>query len=295
MYCANRFISSIFFLIISTYCIGKTTSLTDIPFHIFFPNGKSDFNKIFIHHNIKEEVEKIYNQSILFHEYTKEIQPNSNFNVYWSVYENQWNAVDLDQNGINELIFNGLTSYQDEKEYLEIYQISDGKYSQIYAEIGKLLAYEIHPNTKEIILHHHRYPCCNSASHNLITIRLLNKKIFFKDKFFVGRDHGDMKGPFYPDSIILTNHFEILTSPVSIHWSPEEINHNAFTGISENNILAFFESGGIFQILNITNDWYFVLLHSGILSRPTPLLNPSNFKNKSIYGWLKKSDYNLTN
>jgi hypothetical protein len=283
-----RFILFISIFLAGFFSNANSISLVDVPVNVFVNGGKTNFDSIFHKTEIQSLVKEIFEEGILFHDYTLEVHPNSNFKTYWSVFQDKWNIVDLNNDGEGELILQGLTTTFDEKEFVEIYKKLDGKWTKIYGEVGRLLAYKIHPNTKKIILYQHKYPCCNSASHTIITLRFLRNKIVTKSSFFVGRDSGDMVGPFFPDSVSHPSSFEQLQEKTLLRWSPEIVNQNAFTGYSDSNAIVHFDKGAYYKVLYNANGWSFVLMYSGIIDEQAIVINPSNFVNKPIYGWISK-------
>lgn len=275
-------------LILTTFSTrANSISLVDVPVDVFVNKGKTNFDSIFYKTEIESMVKELFEEGILYHDYTLEIHPNSNFKTYWSVFKDKWNLVDLNNDGNGELIMQGLTTVFDEKEFIEIYKKLDGKWTKIHGEVGRLLAYKIHPNTKKIILYQHRYPCCNSASHNIITVRMIRNKIVSTSRFFVGRDNGDMVGPFYPDTVNYRAAFLQLKKKTLLRWSPEVVNKNAFRGYSETNAIIHFDKGAYYKILHNGDKWHFVLMYSGIINEQAIVINALNFVNKPIYGWIE--------
>ena len=274
-------------LILSTFSTSANSiSLVDVPVDVFVNKGKTNFDSIFYKTEIESLVKELFEEGILYHDYTLEVHPNSNFKTYWSVFKDKWNLVDLNNDGNGELIMQGLTTVFDEKEFVEIYNKLDGKWTKIHGEVGRLLAYKIHPNTKKIILYQHRYPCCNSASHTIITLRMIRNKIITSSRFFVGRDSGDMVGPFYPDSVNYGFAFLQLKKNTLLRWSPEVVSKNAFRGYSETNAIVHFDKGAYYKILYNGDKWHFVLMYSGIVDEKAVVINALNFVNKPVYGWI---------
>lgn len=266
---------------------SESITLVDIPVHVFVNGGATKLDSVLLQTETKSSVKEIFDQQILYHDYTLEVHPNSNFETYWSVFEPRWSKVDLNNDGTFELIMRGKNTVLDEKEYVEIYKKTDDSWEKIYSEVGRLLAYKIHPNTGKIILYHHRYPCCNSASHNIFTVRLLNGKIHTTSRFFVGRDTGDMIGPFFPDEVNHTSSYEKLVEMTALRWSPSEITEDAFTNYSETNIIVHYSEGGLFKRLYSKDGWSFVLMYSNIVIEPAIVINPANFVYKPVYGWIQ--------
>jgi hypothetical protein len=278
-------------LILSTFSTSANSiSLVDVPVDVFVNKGKTNFDSIFYKTEIESLVKELFEEGILYHDYTLEVHPNSNFKTYWSVFKDKWNLVDLNNDGNGELIMQGLTTVFDEKEFVEIYNNLDGKWTKIHGEVGRLLAYKIHPNTKKIILYQHRYPCCNSASHTIITARMIRNKIITSSRFFVGRDSGDMVGPFYPDSVNYGFAFLQLKKNTLLRWSPEVVSKNAFRGYSETNAIVHFDKGAYYKILYNGDKWHFVLMYSGIVDEKAVVINALNFVNKPVYGWIETNN-----
>lgn len=275
-------------LILTTFSTcANTISLVDVPVDVFVNKGKTNFDSVFYKTEIESLVKELFEEGILYHDYTLEVHPNSNFKTYWSVFKDKWSLVDLNNDGNGELIMQGLTTVFDEKEFVEIYNKLDGKWTKIHGEVGRLLAFKIHPNTKKIILYQHRYPCCNSASHTIITLRMIRNKIITSSRFFVGRDSGDMVGPFYPESVNYQAAFLQLKKKTLLRWSPEVVSKNAFRGYSETNAIIHFDKGAYYKILQNGDKWHFVLMYSGIVDEHAVVINALNFVNKPVYGWIE--------
>jgi len=270
--------------------MASTLSLVDVPANVFVNKGKTNLDSIFHRTGVESAVQEVFNQRILYHDYTLEINPNSNFETYWSVFENRWNFVDLNNDGTYELIMQGQNTNLDEKEFVEMYKKSTNGWEKIHSEVGRLLAYKIHPNTQKIILYQHRYPCCKSASHTIIAVRLLRDKIYTTSRFFVGRDNGDMVGPFYPDSVQYTSSFKLLKNKTLLRWSPKVVEENAFLGYSATNAIIHYDEGAIYKSLYSKDNWSFVLMYSGIVTEQAVVINPANFQFKPVYGWIFEGD-----
>jgi hypothetical protein len=265
--------------------------LTDVPSDVFVNGGRTDFDAIINQEDVALEVEQLFKRGVLFHDYTLEIHPNSNFKTYWSVFQKRWFAVDLNNDGVIELIMIGKVTAMEEKEYLEIWvKDADDIYQKNFAEVGKPLAYKFQPNTGEIVLFHHRYPCCYSASHNIIELRLLNGKIKQRDRYFLGRDDGKMVGPFYPDKVNYTDQVNYLKVITPVYWSPAVVEQHAFPNYTETNLIIHYNAGATYHELHRENDWAFVLLHSGIMEEPSMVINALNFIHRPVYGWIMIDD-----
>lgn len=278
------------FIILSciAFSNAETANMKNVPDSVFVNKGRTDFDSIFIAGSkIKNEIEKLFNiNELLLHEHASWLSPQTSFEKYWEIYGSSWKAIDFKQDGELTYVFNGKSYLSDVKENLEFYKLEGDKYVKLWVEYGNLLAYKIHPLTKEIILYHHKYPCCKSASHNITTLRLIDNKIHSKFRFFVGRDVGDMKGPFFPEQVSFPSSYKKMKERTMVRWSPEVIEKDAFKGVAHTNEMIHYEEGAIYQVLYSKNDWQFVILYSGIAEEQSNVLNYTNFKYRPIYGWI---------
>lgn len=276
------------FIILHQYSFSQENpTLVDIPHSVFINGGYDDFDRILSQdESIAEKVKTLHAYDELGHEFT--VSTNS-FEEYWKTYSKQWFYIQFKKDNPPLLLFKGYRNYNDEREYVEIYDVEKerGKRWQ-YGDVGKLLAYKRNPFTKELILYVHKYPCCKSASHNIYRIRQLNDKIVHNDRFFVGRDAGDMVGPFFPDSVEHSLKYEYLKKKTELRWSPAVVEENAFSEWTESNLIINYNEGAIYKVLHDKGDWQFVIFFSGIAEERSMMLNYANFLNKGVYGWIKK-------
>jgi hypothetical protein len=262
----------------------NSPSLIDIPEEVFVNKGKTDIKEILIvDQNIKSEVMQLFDNQILYHELTG---PSSSFERYWEAFESNWYRVKFRENAPPLLLFMGLSSFSDEREFLELYDLSNSESPKLYANAGRLIAYKIHPRTQELILFSHKYPCCKSASHNIYEIRYLSGKIISKDRFFVGRDSGDMIGTFFPDSVSHKTGYKMLKERKLLRWSPSIVTADAFLERAETNAIIHYEKGAIYKQLLELDGWEYVIMFSGIAEEQSSVINYINFKNKGVYGWI---------
>lgn len=145
---------------------------------------------------LKDKVKAIYNEKRINHYLID--SDRQQFEAYFENYKQYWHAIDLNQDGELELVFQGYYEKGDDREYTEIYCLEGNNYKMKYAEIGALLGYKVNPYSGEIVLYTHEYPCCESYTHTINTLRLISGTIKSKAKFFIARDKGDMKGNFFP-------------------------------------------------------------------------------------------------
>lgn len=262
-------------------------TLVDIPYHVFIGEAQDDFDNILWKENsIREKVKTLHSYDELTHEFT--VTTNS-FEEYWKNYSSQWHYIRFKENAEPVLIFFGFKNFNDELEYVEIYDVSKKRNERLlFSEVGKLLAYKVNPHNQELVLFTHKYPCCRSASHNIFKIRQLNGTLQVSDRFFVGRDAGDMVGPFFPETAIHKKEYHVLTKRTELRWSPAVVEKDAFLGWTHSNLIIHYNEGALYKILNDAGDWLFVLFFNGIAEEQSSVLNYTNFTNKGVYGWIKK-------
>jgi hypothetical protein len=261
-------------------------SLTEIPVEVFINDGVSSIEDIFVESSkTKSEVRNLFDGRQINHELALQ---GADFNTYWETFANEWHWVKFRKDEAPLLLFLGLNSFTDEKEYVEIYDPKKESNARLFAKAGRLIAYKKHPLTNELILYSHKYPCCRSASHNIYTIRKIHDEIKYKDRFFIGRDSGDMTGPFFPDSASFNGEYEKLEEKTVLRWSPEVVEENAFIERAKTNAIIHYEKGAIYKKLAEKGDWHYVIMYSGISEEMSPVINHLNFKFKGVYGWIKQ-------
>lgn len=261
-------------------------TLVDIPHTVFVNEGKTNFDKIFTQdESIAEMVKTLFNYNELTHDLP--VQTNS-FEQYWDRYKSQWSFIAFNKEEAPLLLFQGLKNNSDEREYIEIYDPKKNRNERnLYSDVGKVLAYKIHPRTKEVILYTHKYPCCKSASHNVYRIRRIKDDLKVNDRFFVGRDIGDMVGPFFPEKVDFSDKYYKLKERTELRWSPAVVNEHAFQNYTATNLIINYNEEAIYKVLHEKNNWQFVVFFNGIAEEQSTVLNYTNFKNKGVYGWIK--------
>lgn len=256
---------------------------------IFIANPETDFSKIQARNEALKAkmVEFLFNNDLIDHIGTKAYDPSALFVNYYKQFAPLYQLIDLNNDKIPELIFNGYPTEEKDKERLEIFMTIKGEPVSVYNEMGHLLAYKIHPNTKEILLYHHQYPCCGNASHNLNRLRLTENKITTIKRYFLGRDTG-MLGKFFPEKSVFNGKFYFLKSKTSLRWSPEEINQAAWPGRTEKNIISNYPDSTIYSVLAEKGKWRFVIMHGTPVAEENRVINPANFTDTWIYGWIRE-------
>lgn len=281
----KHFIASL--LILTSESFLAAVSMTRVNPHLFVNQAQTDFSLIANSGDqVKRKIVKnLFDQHVLDHDGTPNLELNANFERYYEQNKNHFLLLDLNQDGKSELIFQGFTSATDDKEYTEIYRLNHGKYELQYREVGHLLAYKIHPNTKEIVLYQHKYPCCSAMSHNIFVLRLLDGKFHKKSKYFLARDTG-MKGDFFPDSVNFPSNYERLSTDHKVYWSDSVILEGA-SRQSPSNQLITYPAGTVYQILTKKGTWSYVLIRGNCVSEKSLIVNAENLSQMALFAWIK--------
>lgn len=250
-----------------------------------------NLDSIYLNTNSKETtIKKLYHRKLINHYLVDD--ERKDFESYYALYEKYWHFVDLNQDGTLELLFQGKYEKNDDRAYTEIYTLHQNEYTLNYLEIGALLGYKINPNSKEIILYTHEYPCCESYTHNISTIRFINGKIKARKKFFIARDKGDMKGNFFPEKLNFQKAYNLLPKTSTIYWSTNPINEEAFKGTVrrlKSNIICRFPKNTVYRILAESNNAYYVLITGHPIPEKDLPINVANLKMVPIYAWIQKN------
>lgn len=99
------------------------------------------------------------------------------FESYFKCYCDNFWLIDLDCDDQFELLYNGLMNVEDLKEYLEIYIFSDGKFVQVYVDVGYFMVYKIQLNMGEILLYVYQYFCCLNGLYFFIRFCFIGQKM----------------------------------------------------------------------------------------------------------------------
>lgn len=276
------FLFSVF--LINSSLFGMTY---ETPESFFINNAKTDFETIFIKNNeeLQKCVRQLFDNDLLNHDLTKAYDLEAKFEKYWTKYETSWHLLDLNNDGVFELLFNN-SSNEPEHLSFELFKKENQKYQAIYFQIGKLVGYKIHPNTKEVILYRHQYPCCTNLSHNIDMVRLLNGKIILRKKFFVARPD-EMKTKFFPQKVSYPKAYLFLSKDEKVRWSAEVITKNA-TRMSQENVISKYTKGTPYRVLAVEKGWKYVLICGEPSKDLNKIINPANFIYTHVFGWVKK-------
>jgi hypothetical protein len=278
-------------LFISAFC-DASVSMTRVDPSLFIHQPLVDLNAITTTNEALKlkMVEYLFENDLLDHVGTKAYQVNASFLSYYKQFGSLYRLIDLNNDHLPELIFNGFISPENDKEYLEIYGTDKGNVIRLFREVGHILAYKIQPNTKEVLLFHHQYPCCENASHNLNRLRLVGSKIVSLNRYFLGRDTG-MLGSFFPKKSKFTGRFKKLAKTTTLYWSNQRINRGAWVGRTEVNRIADYDTNVVYTVLATQKKWQFVLMKGAPkLDKGNRVINPANFTSMWIYGWIEQEE-----
>lgn len=273
---------------ITTY-VGAEVEMTRVDPRLFIFQPKTNFDSITLSNEALKSkmIEYLFVNDLIDHQGTKAYNPGAQFVSYYKQYKDLYKLMDLNRDGIPELLFNGYVSETDDREHVEIWGSKNGAVYRIYRDIGHLLAYKIHPNTHEILLYHHQYPCCVNASHNLNRLRLIGEKMQLVKRYFLGRDK-DMVGPFFPKKSLFTGKFRALKKKTPVYWSPAIVEKHAWKQRSASNRIAHYDSLTVYTILASEKKWQFVLMKGAPTEEKNLVINPKNFKDTWIYCWIRE-------
>ena len=261
--------------------------MTRVDPTLFIANPETDLDKVTVTNEAlkKSMVNYLFDADLLDHVGTKAYDTQAVFDTYYTQFSALYRLVDLNNDGLPELIFNGFVSSDDDKEYLEIYGTKKGVVTRLFKEIGHVLAYKIQPNTKEVMLYHHQYPCCENASHNLNRLRLIGNELQLQKRYFIGRDSG-MVGPFFPKKVQFTSENKRFSKTTKLYWSPAIVTTDAWPRRSQTNVIASYAASSVYTVLAQTKSWSFVLVKNAPMITPNNVINPANFLQTWIYGWV---------
>jgi hypothetical protein len=275
----------------SSFCFSLVASvtMTRVDPTLFIANPETDLDKVTVTNEVlkRSMVNYLFDADLLDHVGTKAYDTQAVFDKYYTQFSALYRLIDLNNDGLPELIFNGFVSSDDDKEYLEIYGTKKGVVTRLFKEIGHVLAYKIQPNTKEVLLYHHQYPCCENASHNLNRLRLIGNELQLQKRYFIGRDSG-MVGPFFPKKVQFTSENKRFSKTTKLYWSPVIVTTDAWPRRSQTNVIASYAASSVYTVLFETKSWLFVLVKSPPIIAPNVVINPANFLQTWIFGWVVK-------
>ncbi len=253
---------------------------------LFVNDGRTDYDSVLFldEEFLKYELKIMFDNNLLDHPFTKLEDSKNTFENYWNKYKYNWRKCDLNKDDRFELFFNGITNWSDSTESFQIYELKDIDYELVYNHIGNLIAYKIQPFTKEIILFHHKYPCCDNASHYINSVRFLKSKIHLRQKYFVARE-GDMKGNFFPEAVFYEDLYSLTKKNTRVYWSDKKI-WRAWKRSGSNQITKYKEDMP-YKVLAVKDGMKYVLISGQPIIEANKVINPANFESVKIFGWIK--------
>lgn len=256
---------------------------------LFIHQPRTDFESIqYKDESLKKQLMKeLFDADLVDHFGSHAYDLNAKFEAYYERYKNNFYCFDLDRDSIPEIVFSGIFAPEDDREIMEIYSRQRGKLKNVFKQIGHLLAFKIHPNTNEILLYHHQYPCCDNASHNLNRLRFIQGNVKQLKQFFIGKE-SDLVQPFFPDKSVFTGENYLAKKEIELRWSPAEVEVNAWKGRTPSNQIARYGAGSVYSILGKKGRWKFVLIKAVPLAdKKNRVINPDNFTETFVFGWIK--------
>jgi hypothetical protein len=275
-------------LLFSVVQAQATVVMPRIPIHLLIHGSRMDLNSLFDskEDSMKDKVKWLFENDHLDHLFSKAYNTEASFEIYWQKNHFFWQAADLNKDGVYELLYLFEPRDANEMEFVEIYALKDQNPKLCLKESGHLVGYKIHPNTGEVILFHHQYPCCFSASHTLFTIRLLQKGIKVKKKYLMASDKS-MKGSFFPKSVNFSAKYHFLEKDTEVRWSSENINKNAWL-LKNDNCFVRYPKGTLYKIMSRRNSMCYVLLYEEPLVAEKSFIRAENFSDIHVYGWIQQ-------
>lgn len=281
-------IALFFISVCSTISIfGAVAVMPRVDAKLFVNQGRTDFEAIFVSdkEKVKSAVEWLFDNNKLDHDFSKAVDPSLPFGPYWNHFSEMWNLVDLDADGKHELLFSGHSIISDEKESLTVFVQYGTVWKQVFWDDGHLLAFKIHPRTGEVILYHHRYPCCSQFTHMVQRMRWLRNKMQLKQSYFLARDTG-MKGQFFPKKTLFPRKYRQLKQTTMLYWSKGVIQKDAAI-FSPTNAIIHFPAKSYYKVLFQQGKWKYVLMVSPPKMEESMVANPSNLQSSFFFGWMK--------
>lgn len=253
---------------------------------LFVNKGRTDFDSIFNPNRseVKEAVRWLFDNNTIDHDYSKAVNSDYKFGPYWKNYSAMWNSVDLDKDGKNELIFSGKPLISDDKESFSLFVQYGKVWKEVFWDDGHLMAYKIHPNTGEVILFHHRYPCCSQFTHMIHRVRWIRNKLHSTKRYFLARDTA-MKGDFFPSSSKYPKKYKKLRKNTILRWSKGVIKKGAAM-FSPTNEIIHFPKDSYYQILYAKSRWRYVMMVSPPTIEESMVANAHNLQESRFYGWI---------
>ncbi len=281
-----RKIVSFFIFLTTATSYSAPVVMPRVDASLFVNRGKTDFESIFDKDidRTREVVRWLFDNNRLDHDYSKAVDTSLVFQPYWNRFSSMWHLIDLDADGKPELLFSGKPLISEEKERFSIFVQYGSVWKEVFWDDGHLLAFKKHPRTGEIILYHHRYPCCSQFTHLIQRVRWLRNKMHLTQRYFLARD-SDMNGKFFPLKSSYPKNYRKLKGKTMLYWSKGKIKENA-ARFSPTNQIINFPAKSYYQILAQEGRWYYVMMVSPPLIEESMVANANNLQQSRFYGWI---------
>lgn len=276
------------FILCNQHAQAAIAVMPRIKAELFCPGMKEDLETIYWKDadKLRDAVKWLFDNNLLEHDYTKAYLENADFNTYYGFFEDRWHLIDLDNDDRPELVFSGLTVSGDEKESFYLYVQYGEVWKEVIWEQGHLMGYQIHPNTEEILLYHHRYPCCSQSSHTITRFRWIRGKLKKTQKYFLARDSA-MLGNFFPEKSNFTNRYKRLNKKKMLYWSSEFIREKAYL-MSPTNEIIHYQKDSYYRLLAKRGSWSYVMMISPPIQEQSRVVNAQNLRGVAVFGWMYK-------
>ncbi|MFT7344159.1 MAG: hypothetical protein ACI9XP_000742 [Lentimonas sp.] len=260
--------------------------MPEIEAKLFIDEPNQDFNSIYLQDEsqVLKAVKFLFDNDKLDHSGTRAYDVKATFEAYWGAVKNDWHLIDMERDGKPELLYSGKPYYGDDKDFFYLYVQVKDTWKEVYWDEGRLLAYKIHPNTEEVLLYHHRNPCCSQSSHNINRLRWINGGLKVQKKYFLANDQ-QMKGDFFPPYSIHNEKFYELKEEKMLLWSDSIISENAYVMAPTNEIIPF-EKGAHYKVLYRMKKWRYVQFVSPPKLEQSRVVNSTNLQDVKVFGWL---------
>jgi hypothetical protein len=281
-----KLISIFLFIFFSGQFFAANVILPRLDYSLFAPEGKTDFENLFSQDKkaIKSTVFYLFEKGIASQSGSKAYDLKADYEKFWKVHSENFHLIDLNQDSIQELIYSGTIGDAEDKESFMIYVQYGEVWKEVYNEDGHLAAYSVHPNTGEILLYHHRYPCCSQYTHSVNRLRFLNNRVYKKEKYFIASDRG-MMGTIFPEKVFYPQDYHQLKEDKVLRWSSEAIKMNAFYASNTSDVIGFAQ-GSYYKILARKAKSMYVIFYSPPKIEESRMVNPNNLQNSQVMCWI---------
>ena len=185
----------------------------------------------------------------------------TNFKAYLQEHKTSIFFIDLDQDGDQDIVFNGKECSGVETGIVEFYENKADTLIRHFKIEGKLINLNLKKHTYAI----HDYPCCAQQSHYIVNYKY-NKKTIKPEienaVLFIGQSNL-LGGPFFPPSFNKKKRLK-LSKTTELRWSPNTTDQDPSETCLNNrtNSISVYPKGAKGTILYTnSNGWVFVKMN----------------------------------